>query len=143
MADERACVPVRSEAQMPSPVALGTVELGEHAAQVRVEQRGIGLADVVSGPPPGFAELAGVGHQRLAHATTENKPQTDVGVPARRRCRLGDGHEQRVFAGDRGEDSLDAKLFPDFTPHGRNGVLTRLNVAAGGKPQPGFDMVDE
>src|SRR5216683_4762220 len=100
-----------------------------------VELRGIGLPDVGSVPPPNFAELARIGYQWLVRAAAENEPKADVGVPVHRRCCLGDGHEHREITGDRGEYGPNPELLLNFTPHSRDRMLARFNMAAGRQPK--------
>jgi hypothetical protein len=110
---------------------------------MRVEKRGTGVLDLVSGPPACVTELAAIGTQGWFMSQDKTNHKLTSVCRLGPRGGLGDGHEHGVLTGDWREQCLDAQLLPGFPAHGSGGALRRLDVPASRQPQPGSAMVDQ
>jgi hypothetical protein len=104
----------------------GVTDQGGEPGAVRRDRHRGHLAGV-SGEPGGSSS------RQLTHTASYTRlivyfravlSKADVGVPARHRGGLGDGHEQGFPASDWGKLGFDAQLLPGFAAHGRGRTLT-------------------
>jgi hypothetical protein len=124
----------------PRPTKSG--ELGDEAREVRIKDGGVGVHDLLGGPPADAVELAVIMTDDVRRGRGQHEPEADIGVTARA-SGASDGQEGRLPVETGCRSRLKKQFLGGLALHREPGVLADLDVTTGRQPESRPAVVDQ